>query len=178
MSTFADRHAAKILGVLSCFDRVVIIGTLPDICHAGAMAQYLRSTGTRLFDYPRFAEPFRDEIREHADRLAREHGLEIEYIQRKNFRKEDRIKAILAQRGAHDGLVHIFSAMEPCESFRPWHDKATGQPFLKAVPGKCLHYYPTERRMPDLWDGKAAERIAETYFPHFPKMISDHGWDG
>lgn len=103
MSTFVDRHAAKILGVLSCFDRVVIIGTLPGICHAGAchaeaMAQYLRSTGTRLFDYPRFAEPFRDEIRENADWLGREHGLEIEYIQRKNFLKEDRIKAILAQR--------------------------------------------------------------------------------
>ncbi len=43
MSTFVDRHAAKILGVLSYFDRVVIIGTLSDICHAGAMAQYLRS---------------------------------------------------------------------------------------------------------------------------------------
>lgn len=77
---------------------MVIIGTLPDICHAGAMAQYLRSTGTRLFDYPRFAEPFRNEIRENADWLAREHGLEIEYIQPKNFRKKDRIKAILAQR--------------------------------------------------------------------------------
>jgi hypothetical protein len=67
MSSFVDRHAAKILG-------------------------------TRLFDYPPFAEPFRREIRENADRLAREHGLEIEYIQRKNFGKEDRIKAILAQR--------------------------------------------------------------------------------
>ena len=141
MNTFVERHTAKILGVLSCFDRVVIIGTLPDIAHAGAMAQYLRNTGTRLFDYPRFAEPLRDEIRENAERLAREHGLEIEYIQRKNFRKEDRIKAILAQRGEHEGLVHIFSAMEPCESFRPWHDKVTGQTFLKPAPAKCLHYY-------------------------------------
>jgi len=61
------------------------------------MARYLRSTGTRLFDYPRFTEPFRDEIAENADCLARDDRLEIEYIQRKNFQEEDRINAILSQ---------------------------------------------------------------------------------
>lgn len=141
MSAFIERHAAKIVGVLFCFDRVVIIGTLPDICHAEAMARHLRERGTRLFGYPRFAEPFRDEIRMTAERLPQEAGLEIEFIQRKNFRKEERIKAILAQRGDHEGLVHIFSAMEPCESFKPWHDKVTGQTFLRPAQAKCLHYY-------------------------------------
>ena len=29
-----ERYADRIRGVLSCFDRVVIMGTLPDICHA------------------------------------------------------------------------------------------------------------------------------------------------
>jgi hypothetical protein len=141
MTTFVERHAAKILGVLSCFDRVVITGTLPDICHAGAMAGYLSANGTRLFDFPRFAQPLRDEIRENAERLAREHGLEIEFIRRKDFRKEKRIKTLLAERGDHAGLVHIFSAMEPCASFKPWHDKATGRTFLKPNEAKCLHYY-------------------------------------
>jgi len=141
MSSFVDRHAAKIRGVLSCFDRVVITGTLPDICYAEAMARYLSAQGVRLFDYPRWAEPFRDELRAHAERLAATHGLTIDFIQRKDFRKEERIKAILAQRGQHPGLVHIFSAMEPCASFRPWHDKATGRTFLKSTEAKCLHYY-------------------------------------
>ena len=52
MSTFIERHADKIRGVLSCFDRVVLTGTLPDLCHAGARATYLSARGTRLFDYP------------------------------------------------------------------------------------------------------------------------------
>jgi hypothetical protein len=141
MNSFVERHAAKIRGVLSCFDRVVITGTLPDVCHADAMARYLSGHGVRLFDYPRWAEPFRDEVRAHAERLAGEHGLAIDFIQRKDFRKEERIKAILAQRGQRPGLVHIFSAMEPCASFRPWHDKTTGRTFLKSTQGKCLHYY-------------------------------------
>jgi hypothetical protein len=143
VNTFVERHASKIAGVLSCFDRVVIIGTLPDICHAEAMARYLRSTGTRLFDFPRFAEPFRDEIRAQAEQVAQEHGLTIEYIPRKSFRKEERIKALLAQRGDHEGLVHIFSAMEPCESFKPWYDKASGQTFLRRNLGLCYLRVPT-----------------------------------
>ena len=142
MTTFSERHADKIRGVLSCFDRVVLMGTLPDLCHAAAMSRYLGARDIRLFDYPRWAEPFRDQIRTHAEQVARDHGLTIEYIRRvKDFRKEERIKALLAQRGEHVGLVHIFSAMEPCPSYRPWHDKRTGQTFLKPTEAKCLHYY-------------------------------------
>ena len=142
MSAFIDRHAAEIRGVLSCFDRVVIIGTLPELCHAGAMATYLGARDIRLFDYPRWAEPFRDAIRAHAERLAQEAGLTIEFVRRvKEFRKEARIKQILATRGEHPGLIHIFSAMESCPSFRPWHDKRSGKTALKPTEAKCLHYY-------------------------------------
>jgi hypothetical protein len=136
-----ERYAAEIVGVLSCFDRIVIMGTLPEICHAGAMESLLRSRGVRLFDYTQVVEPWRDEIRAHAERVAQEAGLEVEFIRRKNFRKEDRVQAILVQRGREPGLVHIFSAMEPCSCFKPWHDKKTGKTSLRTTEGKCLHYY-------------------------------------
>ena len=142
MTTLIDRHAEEITGTISCFDRVVITGTLPDICHARAMAGYLSYHKIRLFDFPRWAEPLREELRENTERLAAEAGLQIEFIRKlKAFRKEDRIKAILAERGDHPGLVHIFSAMESCASFQPWHDKSTHHTFLKSTSGKCLHYY-------------------------------------
>lgn len=38
MNPFVERHQDMITGVLPCFDRVVITGTLPDIGYAGAMA--------------------------------------------------------------------------------------------------------------------------------------------
>jgi hypothetical protein len=142
MNPFVERHQDKISGVLSCFDRVVITGTLPDIAHAGAVAGYLSYHEVRLFDYPRWAELLRDELRHHAEQLASEAGIEIEFIRHhKAFRKEDRIKAIIAERGDHPGLVHIFSAMESCSAYRPWHDKQTGHTTLKPTSGKCLHYY-------------------------------------
>lgn len=141
MDLLTERYADKILGVLTCLDRVVITGTIPEISHAEAMTSYLYSQKIRIFDYTKFAEPLRDEIRLHAERLAQENGLEIDFIRKADFRKEQRIKEIIAKRGNHPGLVHIFSAMEPCPSFKPWHDKKTGKTFLKYTDGKCLHYY-------------------------------------
>jgi hypothetical protein len=141
VTTLVDRYSAKIDGVLSCFDRVVIQGTLPGLCYADGMASYLRALGIRLFDYPRFAEPYRDQIRENAERLAKENGIEIEFMRKTSFRKDARIAEVLAERGDHPGLVHILSAMEACHTYRPWHDKKTGKTFLKPDTAKCLHYY-------------------------------------
>ena len=106
------------------------------------MAGYPGSHGVRLFDYALWAQPLRDEIPANAERLAAEAGITIEFIRKhKAFRKEQRVKEILEERGHHPGLVHIFSAMETCASFRPWHDKKTHQTCLKPSTGKCLHYY-------------------------------------
>ena len=130
MNPFVERHQHqdKIAGVHFCFDRVVITGTLPDIGYAAAMAGYLGYHKIRLFDYPRWAEPLRDELRNHAEQLAIEAGIEIEFIQRHKAFREDRIKAIITERGNHPGLVHIFSAMESCTAFDP------GMTRTKAIP--------------------------------------------
>jgi len=142
MASLLDRHTDLIAGVHSCFDRVVLQGTLPEFCHAGAMTTYMYTHKIRIFDYPRFAQPMRDEIRANAERLAQEAGVEIEFVRKlKSFRKGERIKTVLAKRGSQVGLVHIFSAMESCTSYRPWHDKSSHRTSLKPDSGKCLHYY-------------------------------------
>jgi hypothetical protein len=113
MNPFVEGHQANVSSTLSCFGRVDITGTLPDICHPKAMASFLDYHKIRLFDFPRWAEPLREELRENAEQIAAEAGLQIEFTRKlKAFRKEARIKAVLAGRGDHPGLVHIFSAME------------------------------------------------------------------
>jgi hypothetical protein len=136
-----ERHAAQIAGVLGCWDRMLVFGTLPKICFAGGMTSFLYERKIRIFDYPKFAEPFRNRIRENAEKMAAEAGIEIEFIRKRNFRKEDRVKEILASRGEQAGLVCIFSAMEPCSTYKPWHNKHTGKTYLISDDGKCLHYY-------------------------------------
>ena len=78
MSPFVQRHQEKIAGVRTCFDRVVITGTLPEICHAEALAGYLSQRDILLRDFPRWAERLRDQLRAHAEQVAAEAGLTIE----------------------------------------------------------------------------------------------------
>ena len=136
-----ERYADRLHGVLSCYDRIVMTGTLPGACYAQGMTAFLYARGIRIFDYPRFAEPLREALRERAQELAQSAGIEIEHIAKAHIRKEDVVAKVLERRGDHPGLVHIISAMEACQSYKPWHDKASGKTYLKPDTGKCLHYY-------------------------------------
>ena len=141
MDLLTTTYQDKIEGTLSCFDRIIITGTIPQICYSQGMTSYLYSEGIRIFDYAKFAEPFKDKIRANAEQIARENGIEIEFVRKAHIRKEDLVKKVLEKRGYHTGVVHILSAMESCNSYKPWHDKQTGKTFLKGSQGKCLHYY-------------------------------------
>jgi hypothetical protein len=137
----SERHAKQILGVLSCYDRVIVQGTLPVFCYADGMTAYLTKRRIRIFDFTQFAKPLTDAIKANAEALAASNGLSIDYVRKKNFRKEDRVKQVLCERGDHPGLVWIFSALEPCTTYQPWHDKDRGRTYLRPDDGKCLHYY-------------------------------------
>jgi hypothetical protein len=65
-----ERYASQIAGVLGCYDRMLIFGTLPGICYAGGMTSFLYARQVRIFDYPKFAEPYRERIRENAEQKA------------------------------------------------------------------------------------------------------------
>jgi len=136
-----ERYRERLVGVLSCYDRVVITGTLPGACYAQGMTSFLYARGIRIFDYARFAEPLRDRIRAAAVESATVASVTIQHINKPHIRKEDVVAKVLAERGDHPGLVHVISAMEACESYQPWHDKQSGKTFLKPDSGKCLHYY-------------------------------------
>jgi hypothetical protein len=136
-----ERYDDRIAGVLSCYDRLVITGTLPGVCYADGMTRYLHANGIRVFDYPRFAMGLRDCVRDRAASLAEEAGVTIEHIAKSHIRKESVVARILEQRGDHPGLIHIISAMEACDAYQPWHDKQTHKTFVRPDSGKCLHYY-------------------------------------
>jgi hypothetical protein len=137
----SEKYAAVLDGELGCYDRIIVTGNLSQLCYAQGMTSYLYGHDIRIFDYVQFAEPLKDAIRAHAEAIAQANGLAVEFITKKDFRKEDRIQGILAARGDAPGLVHIFAAIEPCTSYKPWHDKGTGRTYLKHDSGKCVHYY-------------------------------------
>jgi hypothetical protein len=74
-----ERYKEQITGVISCYDRLVIQDTLPGWCFAGGMTSFLNANKIRIFDYPQFANALREEIRSHAEAIARENDLEMEH---------------------------------------------------------------------------------------------------
>jgi predicted transcriptional regulator len=141
MEGFTKKYSKLIKFSLSCYDRVIITGNLPEISYAQGMTSYLNSKGIRIFDYAQFAEGHRESIRKQIDRLVLESGVSVQYLNKGGIRKESLVSDILKKRGAALGIVSILSTLEGCNTYKPWHDKSTGKTFLKPDVSKCLHYY-------------------------------------
>jgi hypothetical protein len=137
-----EQYKEQIRGVISCYDRIVIRGTIVGWGYPEGMIAFLTSQQVLIFDYPQWTKTLNDAIRQNAERVAAENGIKIEFIRKtRDIRKEDQIKAILEKRGNHPGLIHIFSVMESCASYKPWHNPKNGRNLLVRHIGKCLNYY-------------------------------------
>ena len=62
-SVLTDRHAPQIAGVLSCFDRMIVQGTLRVFRYADGMTAYLSKRRIRIFDFTQFAKPSGSSLR-------------------------------------------------------------------------------------------------------------------
>lgn len=141
MNLLTEHYKENIAGVLSCYDRVIITGTLPTVCYAEGMTSWLYAHNVRIFDYKKMADDLRLNLRENAEKVAAANNVEIEHTRKKNIRKETIIQKRIQSRGDHPGLVHIISTMETCSCYTPWHNKQTHKTFVKPGTSQCLHYY-------------------------------------
>ena len=66
-----EKYSEQISGVVSCYDRIVIQGSLQPFCYADGMTMFFKSNGIRIFDYQKFAKPLRNELRSNAENIAK-----------------------------------------------------------------------------------------------------------
>jgi hypothetical protein len=96
MKLLTERYQADLLGVLSCYDRMIITGTLPGACYAGGMTSFLYSRHIKIFDYAKvFADPLRERIRKCAHEIADAHGVSIEHVNKPHIRFAASISSML-----------------------------------------------------------------------------------
>jgi hypothetical protein len=142
MELLTERFKQFIDGILGCFDRIVVTGTLPNICYPQGMTAWLYAHSIRIFDYKTKANELRQKLLKNTQKLAAENNLTIEYLRKKKSNsQENLVKKRLQERGDHPGLVCIISTMERCFCYEPWHDKTTHRTFVKQRLSQCLHYY-------------------------------------
>ena len=169
MKAFVDKYEDRIHGVLSCFDRMLFRGYLP-IMSGWSMAQLLQAHEIDCASVKPFLLSNAERVKAHAQAMARERGRPFEYLSAK-MRKEDAARKIAERDNIDDGLVCVFSALEPCRTFSLRF--TTGQPYVQIAKRKCLHlyYYFMDRDL-----GLLHVRV-QTWFPLQVQIyLNGHEW--
>ena len=141
MYHFLHRHAAKVMGVLSGFDRLLLRGTLRALSYVNGMKGFLDGRNVHLKDFGDYAQATTELVKAAVVREAEEHGRPIEYLLSGRIRKDEKAREIVARDGIREGLIAVFSCIEPCMSYEVYRNRATKRIELKSRQRKCLHYY-------------------------------------
>lgn len=141
MESFIDRHASKVIGALSGFDRVRLRGTLRWLSNVRGMIGYLSAMSVLLKNFKRFAQGFTAQIRQRAVEDARQAGRPVIYLNSSQQSKEQMAREIAQRDKIREGLICVFRCVEPCYSFSVGPNRETQRLELRYGPSKCLHQY-------------------------------------
>ena len=115
MKDFLVLHQAKVTGVLGCFDRVIFRGYLP-LQDGYSMAHFLNQNGLCFRDLKSFLFEHSNRVKSHAQAWAEREGRPFEYLTSR-VPMERRAREMAGRDGIEQGLVCVFSALEPCRTF-------------------------------------------------------------
>ena len=141
MERFLERHRDRITGTLEGFDRVLFRGTLRSIAYVKGMRTFLYSHHILMKDFGSYAEHLSQRIVEHAKQLASKWDRPYEYLPSSKESKEELALQIANRDGVKQGLICVFSCVEPCQSFDLRKDRNAKELKLITKERKCLHLY-------------------------------------
>ncbi len=168
MEHFLAKHADKIQGTLSCFDRILFRGYLPFFSGA-AFAAFLDRRGIRRPELKSFLLRQAARLKEHARSMAQREGRPFQYFGGR-VRKEDLARQIAERDRIERGLVCVFSTLEPCRTYSIRWDHAS---YIQPARRKCLflYYYFMDPEF-----GLIHVRI-QTWFPlQLQVYLNGHEW--
>jgi hypothetical protein len=146
MDSFLKIHDDATLGTLSTFDRLVFKGHLSRLFPQGMFSLFLVRQGVLLKDFKGYVSGVTEELKAHAQHLAETAGRPFQYLQSATTKsqgasKEDLARQIAERDGIEEGLVCVFSVLEPCTSFTVQGNRHTHRLQVVRKTRKCLHFY-------------------------------------
>ena len=146
MDIFLEKHRDAILGVVEGFDRVIFKGYLTSMFPEGAFGRYLNRRGILLKEAGKFFERETDTIKQHAKAVAEQAGRPFLYLNSAHTHasaqsKEALARSIAERDGITEGLVCIFSVLEPSSSFAVVGNHQTHRLQVVRRKRNCLHLY-------------------------------------
>jgi len=147
VSAFEIVHEERVVGKLSCFDRLLFKGHLTRLYPDGAFAHFLRAQDVLLKGFGRYVKQMTDELKAHAIAACEQSGRPYRYLPeaatraRAGSSKEELARAIAARDGVEQGLICVLATVEPCVSFDVVGNAAAQRLEIVRRRRKCLHLY-------------------------------------
>ncbi len=105
MRDLLARHASKITGVLSGFDRIVFRGYLRSISYAKGFETFLVCQGVLLKDFSRYVRETSERLKRASVATAERQRRPTKYINSSGVSKENEARRILKKDPVEDGLI-------------------------------------------------------------------------
>ncbi len=141
MKDFLARHASKISGVLSGFDRLVFRGYLRSLSYAKGFETFLVCQGVAFKEFSRYVSETSERLKQASLRSAEERRRPIKFINSSTVSKEDEARRILAKYPVEQGLVCVLSCVEPCLTYEIHRSRERKRLELRRALRKCTHLY-------------------------------------
>jgi hypothetical protein len=144
-TAFEILHQDQIIGKLTMPDRVLFKGHL-GFRNPKGLSIFLSRQGVLLKDFGKFAEKLTGKLKAHAQKVASDAGRPFQYLDsphtaRSGYSKEQMARDIAERDGVTEGLICVFSVLEPCGSFDVRGNRETHRLQVVHRVRKCLHFY-------------------------------------
>lgn len=141
MGRFLSRYGSQVTGVLSGFDRLVFHGTLQRLMRTFGMYYFLKESNVQLLDFKQYALTTTDRIKRAAVEEAARLNRPAQYLASGKERKDELARKVLETHPVDQGLICLFSTLEPCRTFSYVRSQDRLERGLKPTSSKCLHLY-------------------------------------
>jgi hypothetical protein len=141
MNSFIQRHRELVIGQLNGWDRIRFRGSKRLLCSLGGMIRYLWMIGVLHKQFKDYAMSVTERLRQATVQVAQAHDQPVRFLARSAIDKEELARSMARDRGLREGLIAIFSAIEPCKTYELHRNRAAKTLDLVSKFGKCLHYY-------------------------------------
>lgn len=141
MEAFIQKYHKEVTGVVSGWDRVRIRGMQRILANVGGMMSYLSHLGVLLKDFGAFVERTCLQVRQASEQAARRLDRPVQYLCSSSLDKYEAAQTLARQDRIQEGLVCVFSCVEPCLAYKVQSDRATKTLALQKASRKCVHLY-------------------------------------
>src|SRR5258708_1309608 len=141
LNPFIAKHRKDVMGILHCFDRLRLQGSLRYLYSADIFEESLNPARVLCKDFKQFATGVTAEVCQGAQQLAHSLGRPFIYFGSSRLSKEAAVQKIIQRDGVKEGLVAVLRCVEPCRTYQMRGNYQTKllEPHLEW--GKCLHLY-------------------------------------